>query len=69
MLRLFMISSFCLLKDFFFLDKRLEFSYNRSVFVRGISEGLWFRRPFSPTRVFAFSVSYKICQAEHFNAV
>ena len=54
---------------FFPLNERLDFSYNQSIFFKGISERSWFRKPFSSVKLSAFSISYKICQANHFISI
>ena len=54
---------------FFPLNERLDFSYNQSIFIKGISERSWFRKPFSSVKLSAFSTSYKICQANHFISI
>ena len=51
------------------LNETLDFSYNPSIFVKGISESSWFRRPFSSVKLSAFSISYKICQGNHFISI
>lgn len=67
-LHLFMFLCFYLL-NFPPPNERLDFSYNRSIFVKGISESSWFRRPFSSIKISAFSISYKICQGNHFISI